>query len=377
MFSKMTSMKKYRIALVSILKPVNDVRMYEKIAKSWAGNRDVEVFLMGRDTAELYDKIPSFNWFPHLIPSRSHWKRIWTYVVLYQRLLKVKPDLIVFNHIDNHIIILIIRILFGTILLYDIQENAIYNIKYINTYPPLFRRVIVDFIRLLEWITRKASDGMLLAEKCYVHEFGLDDLDPWIIMENKALAGIIPQVNASELLKSWVFTGTIAPSNGPEEAIELISHQNLGKLFLIGSFPTPQYAVNLRSKALSLKVDLQTFNHSVFYNHTQLMQLMHNAEGVLAPYRLHRGVYFRNPTKVYEAVSIQKKLILSGSLYWRWLMINLGYNKEQTIFLGKRSYLKLAKERDIDGCLALLGKEQMALNVLVKILVNNEYIILK
>ena len=40
-------MKKQRIVLASVLKPVDDTRMFEKIGKSLSDNPDFEIFIIG------------------------------------------------------------------------------------------------------------------------------------------------------------------------------------------------------------------------------------------------------------------------------------------------------------------------------------------
>ncbi len=115
-------MAKFKILLASVLKTVDDTRMYEKIGMALAKIDKAEIHIVGfaSNNVSSYDNIEFhgiFN-FNRLSPKRllASWK-------LWRLLLKLKPEVIIVNTHELLIVITLYRILFGCKLLYDIPEN--------------------------------------------------------------------------------------------------------------------------------------------------------------------------------------------------------------------------------------------------------------
>src|SRR3954470_4064071 len=92
----MLEIKKKKIVLASVLKPVDDTRMFEKMAKSLAAINQFEIFIIGFPTQRNINHqnitTISYPYFTRLSIRRlaARWK-------YFRHLLAIKPDVIIFN----------------------------------------------------------------------------------------------------------------------------------------------------------------------------------------------------------------------------------------------------------------------------------------
>ena len=68
------------------------------------------------------------------------------------------------------IVSVIIKIIFGSKILYDIQENYFRNIWYQNNYKWGIKHVLAIAVRMVEWVCMPFLDHILLAEVKYREE---------------------------------------------------------------------------------------------------------------------------------------------------------------------------------------------------------------
>jgi len=143
---------KRKILIASFLKPVNDIRSYEKIAKSLAKNKDYQITCIGYPsniavsdkTIELIP-LPSFN--------KNGFSRILARWNVYKLYIKVKPELIIVNSPDLLLFTCLYKILFGGHIIYDIRENYFKNLWHQNNYALGLKHILALSVRTKECIT--------------------------------------------------------------------------------------------------------------------------------------------------------------------------------------------------------------------------------
>src|SRR5436190_24397317 len=118
----MQEMKKRRIVLASLLKPVNDPRMFEKMGVTLAQSDQYEVHIIGYPSNT---SVSEQNLHFHQLSKfkRISFGRFTAQLKALQFIIKVKPELLVVTTHELLQVAILIRILFGTKIIYDIQEN--------------------------------------------------------------------------------------------------------------------------------------------------------------------------------------------------------------------------------------------------------------
>jgi len=154
------------IVLTSILKPVNDTRMFEKFGLSLGQTNKYDVNIIGFASKNI-KKIDNVYFYPLFNFKRTSPLRLlapWKILFL---LFKVKPSVIIFNTPETLYVILIYKLLTGCKIIYDVQENYFRNIYYNKNYIPLVRALLAYSIRIKEWSGRWLIDKIFFAEDGY------------------------------------------------------------------------------------------------------------------------------------------------------------------------------------------------------------------
>jgi len=161
--------KRTSIALASILKPVEDTRMFEKFGLSLGQTNKYDVNIIGF-TSKNIKKVDNVQFYPLFDFKRTSFLRLlapWKILFL---LFKVKPSVVVFNTPEILYVILLYKLLTGCKIIYDVQENYFRNIYYNENYIPLARILLAYSIRLKEWSGRWLIDKIIFAEDGYILE---------------------------------------------------------------------------------------------------------------------------------------------------------------------------------------------------------------
>ncbi len=142
-------MTKQIIAIVSVLKPVDDTRNYEKLARSLGNTNKYAINIIG-----FWSKnIPSrhdITFHPVFRFGRTSIRRLFVPLIVWKKLLEVKPELIVVTCAELLPVMVLYKIIFGTKIIYDIQENYYRNIMYSGAYPALVRYPLAAGVRFVE-----------------------------------------------------------------------------------------------------------------------------------------------------------------------------------------------------------------------------------
>lgn len=309
-------MKKQRIVLASILKPVNDTRMYEKMAVSLHNSGDYEVVVVGFSAPiRPGDNIKQIGIgkFRRTSPSRliAPIKVLWT-------LINAKPDILIINTHELLMVGLISRILLGSKLVYDIQENYYRNIIYGESFPRLFRWPLALWVRLKEKISAPFIGHFLLAEKGYQNEMNFFGRR-FSVVENKCLLPAGFQRNPDPKHTVLLFSGTLAKSTGIFEAIglakELHNIDTAIRLTIVG-----YCAINRTLEEIKESIEghpwIKLIGGGELVPHAEIFNQISLAHFGIISYPPSPHIANSIPTKLYEYLACRLPVLLYGSQKW-------------------------------------------------------------
>ncbi|MBX2894183.1 MAG: glycosyltransferase [Cyclobacteriaceae bacterium] len=310
-------MKKRRIVLASILKPVNDTRMTEKLGASLAKVEGNEVYVIGYPI-QTNSSLGSIISLPLKPFTRISLGRLLAPLSVLKKCIQVKPELLIVNTHELLIVSIVNRILFGTKIVYDIQENYPRNILYTPAFPLLLRPVLAAWVRLKETLLTPLFNSIILAEKCYKQELPFVRKN-YVVMENKAILPDHferqPPTNKIRL----IFSGTLAESTGVFQAINLAQklHQLNPKveLEIIGYCARTTTLTNIRS-AISGSSFIKLTGGNYLVPHTEILEAIRTASFGIICYPPAPQVQNKVPTKLYEYLACQLPILLRNEPTW-------------------------------------------------------------
>ncbi len=311
-------MSKKTIAIVSVLKPVTDSRNYGKIGLSIGQTNKYAVNIIGF-SAKNADKIKNITFqpvgrFARLQPARllAPWK-------IYKKIVKLKPELIIVNTHELLLVMCLYKILFGTKLLYDVQENYYRNIRYTDTFPPLIRILLALYVRGKEKLCAPFVDHFLLAEKSYARDLKFTAGRATIVENKTTLEPLKEKPKSKKPGALFAYTGTIAKNYGIFDAIDFIDRMhriNAEVKLLIAGYcakkTTWKRVIRLTENKnyVSIEGGISPFPHD------RIVEIIKTADFLLLPYHLDRSIIRCIPTKIYEAIALRTPMIIRPNPLW-------------------------------------------------------------
>jgi len=325
---------KRKILIASLLKPVNDIRSYEKIAFSLARNQIYDIYCSGFPSETL-----SKNENIHLLPL-SYFKRngVGRFLARFKTLyiyIKLKPELIIVNSPDLLIISSLYKILFGAKIIYDIQENYFRNLWFQKNYSWGIRHLLACFVRAKELITSPLFNHYFLAEKIYVKQLHFTK-NKFSLLENKSLKTSNYRINTNlNNSLNFLICGTIAKEYGIFEGVnfykQILKLKPNAELTIIGHCPnrvTYKQLVSLTKNNSLIKLEVS--NNPI--PHTKIEKAIIQAHVGLLPYLPHKSTEGKWPTKVYEFMAFKLPFIIQQNSLWNDIILqyNVGLSFDFT-----------------------------------------------
>lgn len=321
------SSDKKNIVIASVLKPVNDSRMFEKIGLSLSSLQHYNIHIIGQNINEKKN-YPNISFYPIFSFRRLQLARLFAPLRYFMVLLKLKPKVIIVCTHELLIVTVAYKIIFGTKIIYDIQENYKANILYTNAFLPILKNIIAYYVLFKETVTSSFISHFILAERCFVNEL-IFIKKKYTILENKVLLNKfllnLPkkhQINLDKQLK-LVYSGTIDISYGILEAIRFAKEmQKINKnttLDIIGYCSSNQLLMNL-NKEIGLSSFITLTGGYKLVPHEDVLSKMNEADIVVAPYRINKSTKDRIPTKIYECISLKTIILTSRNEQWDQLI---------------------------------------------------------
>ena len=328
-------MKPLQVAFIAVLKPIQDIRLFHKLAFCWLElGFKVHLFGFQNPTDPQPKNTENIFFYPIFRNYRLHWSRLLVGYRLLWYLLKIRPQMVVCAAVEMLPFCLFYKFLsflcFRKVhLSYDVQENYVANVLFTRTYPRAIRILLAKFLRFCEWLCSYWIDIFFLAEKCYVQELPFLSEKKYLVLENKFLQKYLLPKNAPQSSKiSFLHSGTLAREYGTEkilEIINLLSKQNIDYDFLIAGKCSDEklYAQiqNLSSENFFVQISASPIAYK------DILLTYREANIVLMPYQINEAYKNRIPTKFYEAMAHNAWIWVQKNPAWQVFFEEYDYKK--------------------------------------------------
>lgn len=304
--------KKRRIVLASVLKPVDDTRMLEKIGATLADSGEYKVSIIGYPSTGC-SRHPEIELFPLPKFERLSFKRLIVPWIIFKNINQVKPELIIINTPELLIVAILNRIFFGRIIIYDVLENYYRNIRFTQAFPSILRPVLAFMVRLVEFIASPLIHHFLLAEKGYNQELGF--ARPHTVLQNKLPKSVASTLTSNRLsgYSKLLFSGTLAASSGVFEAIKLCKglHEvdDSYSLTIIGYCALPEVLSEIKKDINNIPF-IKLIGGDSLVPHNKILDEISKADRGIVIYPPNPSTQSSIPTKLYEYLALQLPVLI-------------------------------------------------------------------
>ncbi len=355
--------KKRRIVLASILKPVDDTRMYEKMGCTLWQNGDNEVTVIGFPKVQSSKfevqssefkvqgsefevqgsefkvqssgfkvqssgfgvqgsvagvrcvELPKFR--------RISFGRFIAKWRVFANVLQLKPEVFIITTHELLLPAVLLKLFSKVKVVYDIRENYYRNIIHSGSFPVIIRSVLASVVRFKEKLLSPFVDHFLLAEKGYEIEFRFFKRS-YTVVENKAMP-LMPRSlpkGKEENRQSikLLFSGTLAESTGVFRAIELAKElhkiDERVSLTIIGKASLKETLDKIRKEA-GLHFFITLIGGDSLVAHHEINRAIAASDFGILSYPLLYHTKNSKPTKLFEYLNGGLPIILEKQ--WPWV----------------------------------------------------------
>lgn len=326
----MQEIKKRRIVLASVLKPVDDPRMFEKMGQSLSC--DFEVHIIGTKARKTPDHTSIF-FHPLSSYSRFSVNRILAPLTIFFKIVNIRPQVVIICTHELLWMVLAVRIFRGCKVIYDIRENYFRNILHTNAFPKVLRNVIAVYVRFKEWITAPLISKFVLAEAGYAEELKFIGTRH-VTVENKVKKVALSVGQKWSVMDDYVhllFSGTLSPTTGIFVAIDLATKLHALdpkiRLHILGFSP-----VRAVQREIARLVGEKPY---IFFEesdepvpHVEILKAVQMADAGIIAYPPNLSTTNTIPTKLYEYLGYKLPILLIE--HHPWVQICKPYNAAVT-----------------------------------------------
>ncbi len=313
-------MEKTKVVIASILKPIDDTRMYEKFGLSLGQTNEYEINIIGFASKNLPVN-GSINFHPLGPFQRMSFKRFWAPLSVWRKIVKLKPHILIANTHEILIVTFLYRILFGGKIIYDIRENYSKNLRKQKVYQPIVRSVLAVWIRFKEHLLSPFFHAHIVAERIYFQELPFLKKKA-VLLENKYQGidevGMNPNGSKSQGHK-LLYSGTIAKGYGVFEAIDIAKalHEINPQISLtiIGYCASKPDLLLLKEKIHDIDfIDLKGGDHLV--PHHEILGEIKKADFGLILNQPNIASDRKLPTRLFEYTANHLPILCINNPYW-------------------------------------------------------------
>lgn len=316
-------MTKPKILIASVLKPLKDTRAYYRLGLSLRETNKYAINIIGFSTKKEEEE-ENLKLTPLYTQSRTSWKRWLSHFTFFKILFQEKPQLCIIGTWELLPAVSLAKTFLGFKVIYDVQENYIWNIKYNQTLPPLSKFFAIQTIRMVEYFSRRYVEHYIFSEHCYISE--KRRLRPFSVLENRFYGDLQPAHPvrfAPEQSLNLLISGTITEVYGIMEAmiwfIEVQKQYPSLSLKVIGHCPIKKYKGELMAMAKN-KPGLFLEIEDTPVSYERVLDAYQHADVILMPYYQIPSIKDKIPSKLYEALALGKVCLISPNTFWESLV---------------------------------------------------------
>ncbi|MDQ2658407.1 MAG: hypothetical protein M3Y60_13375 [Bacteroidota bacterium] len=308
------------IVIASVLNPVDDSRMYEKLGLTLAGSGKYNVHIVGHQA----EAPPAAGLTSHAITpfARLSLRRLLAPWRIFFIALRVRPAIFV---IETHELLLpaaVLKLFIRSKVIYDVRENYFWNILYTTAFPLVLKPFVAFYVRGKETLFAPWVDHFLLAEKGYERELRFPR-KRYTIIENKVR--VTPEERAqvkalpSKETVNLIFSGTIAETTGVFTAIELAIKLHVIddriRLTIIGFSPQRKVLEKVRM-LIQPRAFIRLIAPINPVPHTEIFKHIGESDFGMITYHINPSTMNSIPTKMYEYLGFHLPILLVNHKPW-------------------------------------------------------------
>ena len=305
-----------KIVLSTILKPVDDVRLYWKLAQSLAKTNKYNVNIIGNVVKKSLQLELGISFFGHSFTRYSFLERITARVKVLHISIRLRPDIYIATSHEVLGIGVLLKYLFGTKLIYDIQENYYLNHAMIES--NFLKKGYALLIRLKEYCLSFFYDGFWLAEESYKVELLFLKKEKTLIIENKAMVYSIEPKQRKTGKKQLLFSGTISKYSGILTALQFfenIENKEEFQLLIVGQVHSQTLRRQMERKAMEDPSIILNISRNPLPYEVILRSILQANFGIIS-YQENRVNKNKVPTKLYEYACYQLPFCIQEHTFW-------------------------------------------------------------
>jgi hypothetical protein len=307
------------VAIASLLKPVDDARMYEKLGLSLAQTNKYEINIIGF-SIKKNNFHPDVKIYPVFRMSRTGISRFFQPLRYFRVLLKVKPEVIIVNSFDLLFVTLFYSGLTGSTFIYDVQENYLRNIRYNSPLPWPVKILAGVLVRTLERIAHPFVDHYLVAEESYFNEM------PYLAEKGVLLRNYYSDSYGMEASRRppgdrirILYSGTIAGAYGIFGVIDFIVRfytHNPGIELVIAGYCPHRGTLEKLKEIIRGKPYIHLSGGDRLLPHEEIINKIRQADFGIIRYELNPAIRDCFPTRIYEYMGNRLPMLIQEHPVW-------------------------------------------------------------
>lgn len=315
----MADSNKSTLVIASVLKPVDDSRMYEKIGLTLARSGKYDVHVIGCASATNDNPwITQHAFRPFSRVSLRRFFAPWRILFL---TLRLKPQIFMTTTHELLYVALLLKMFRRCRIIYDVQENYYWNILYTTAFPLIFKPFVAMYVRAKETLSSSFVDHYLLAEKGYESELKFPR-SRFTTVENKVSVAPPERRQDPVVYKNplrLIFSGTLAETTGVFTAIDLAVKLHViddrFRLTIIGYCAQHRVLEKIRL-LIQPRPFIELIARESPVPHAEIFRHIQRADFGLVTYQINPSTMNSIPTKMYEYLGFRLPILLVSHKPW-------------------------------------------------------------
>jgi len=308
-----------KVLLSSLLKPADDVRMYQKLAISLLDTENIDLVVVGRAVAHKLPTNPRIKVIGAFSGKRDLLSRLQSSYQFWKILVQEQPETLINSSPDFLLVTVLYKIIFGGTLGFDIQENHLLNLRTQGIWkgPKLWISAII--YKTTFRLALPIVDAWILAEEVYEAQMPWLPKEKLVLLENKFKSVIgppYPAIVTTYMPEKLCYTGTIAYLYGTLEAISLaetLHATNSNVTLTIGGYCQDTDYWKQILTATKDKEWITIIGGTEPIEYAEIEKILRNSDTGILSYLPNESFKGKVATKFYELSALGKLILISNN----------------------------------------------------------------